>query len=819
MARTSQSQVTFSRGVASRKIHYRNDLAMIRSALADGKNHIVDSRGILEKRPGTMFVGETKNSGYAVAIPFAYSRTQAYMLEFGHQYMRAFANYGQVLNGGVPEEVVTPWTVDEVNELSFAQSNDIMFLAHENHKYARLARVGVSDFELANFDTFDGPYLDMNTNPDWKMAIVATTLTASGPGHAPFTPAMVGRWVRVRSPNTDSPDPNVLGDEFLWDFMQITAYTSPTVVTTNHVGGNITATADFRLGAFYAGQWPSCLALHQGRLWMGKGNRLYGSRPYDFNNFAPTYHDPQGGASGRVNPDNAITLVLDSGISQSGAITKILWIRSQNYQLVIGTPVGIFAVQSNSLGDALEPDNCVVRPQDGRGANETIPISVAESVLFAHATGRRLQGTYYKNGAYDRLGSQDLSLPSDTLITGVIQRLAWQDFPHGVVWACMDDGGLLSLTLQPEEEIQGWFPQELGGRFINLGRVEPPHVESLAVIPSPDGRLDDLWLFVKRTIDGQTRRYIEVLRPFRAPGSDVRNSWFLDCGLRYDGNSDEAKTLTLTPTTPNEPWELETNFTSPDFDVGAKLSFFDGRRWHRGTIVVVDGPTSYQWQPATPNAPAAPVDGLRWFFDGEEWVQPAEGNKDFFNPVNPTYEMPAQTVDIWNWSLAVDEVSGADHLAGEPVRALIDGIASDVFEVPDDGIVELGGEGSIITLGFPFESTGELLDLKDISRAGASENIQKPAYEVSINVLDTYGLELGTGQIDTAKRVWEHYEPAVFDQPFAEGEPPLLFTGYKNFTRTQQGSQTEPKIAWRHKEPLPCTIRVVVVRASGSEAR
>src|SRR5690606_23627632 len=138
-----------------------------------------------------------------------------------------------------------------------------------------------------------------------------------------------------------------------------------------------------------------------------------------------------------------------------------------NFQLVCGTPSGIFTIQSNSLGERLTAENAVARFQDARGVSNVRPINVSDSLIFAHATGRRVQGTYYKDNAYDRIGAQDLSLPSDTLITDSVHQMTWQDYPHGVVWICLEDGRLLSLTLQPEENVQGWFPHELGGSFNN----------------------------------------------------------------------------------------------------------------------------------------------------------------------------------------------------------------------------------------------------------------------------------------------------------------------------------------------------------------
>lgn len=828
MARIQTKKTTFSRGVLSEKIIERDDLELYGAGLADGKNFVIDGRGGAEKRPGTLHIGETKNHGFATMLPFAYSRTQAYMIEAGHQYFRFFTNYGQLLSGGNPVEIVTPYTVNDVERISWAQSNDVMFLACKGYKQARLARTGASSFVLANFDTFDGPYLDMNPDPNHKLAVDHTTnkITASGAGFAPFTAAMVGRWIRIRSPNTDSDTNEQLGDEFLWDIFKITAVDSSTVVTVDIANGTIAATADWRMGAFYTGNWPDVVGMHGGRLWLAKGNRAWGSKPQDFNNFSPTYHSPQGGATGRVEPDSAISIVIDSGLSQQGAVTEIYWFKSQNFQLVLGTPVGLITLQSTSLGEALTPSNVVARAQDSRGTNETVPVTVHESTIFVHTTGQRLQGTYYRDGAYDRLGAQDLSLPSDTLITDTIRRMAWQDFPHGAVWMAQTDGGANTLSLQPEQAVQGWMPQEFGGQYINQGQIEAPHVEAVLNLPSPDGKREDVWLIVKRTIEDETRRYIEVVRPYWTKGQDPRQAWFLDSALRYDGNDYLEKTVQVIEPEegPNVPWQIIPNFATPAFVEGSKFAFQDGRRWHYGTIIEVDPDNSFMWVPSAPNAQPGPADGLRWFWDADpdglepgEWVRPAARDPRYFRPAQPTYESPAAFGSTWRWSVAVHRVVGLDHLIGQEVRALVDGVPTLPMIVDEAGGVDLPGPGSTILVGLPYGAFGKLLPINEGAQAGTSDQKHRSIHGALVSVWETWGLECGSGELDTYGQSWEHYEQTVYPQPYAEGEPAPLFTGVKAFPRGNQGDPKNPSLAFRHEEPLPCYVRAVIIRISTSD--
>ena len=60
-------------------------------------------------------------------------------------------------------------------------------------------------------------------------------------------------------------------------------------------------------------------------------------------------------------------------------------------------------------------------------------------------------------------------------------------------------------------------------------------VESVASIPT-DTNEDELWMIVKRTINGTTRRYVEYLNLFDY-GTDQADASFVDSGLTYDGSS------------------------------------------------------------------------------------------------------------------------------------------------------------------------------------------------------------------------------------------------------------------------------------------
>lgn len=96
---------TFSGGEMGARLQSRWDTAKYRTGLRFARNVLLDLGGGFYNRSGFAFVGPVYDSETAVRlIPFQFSLTQGYALEFGDHYMRVVANGGLVLE---PEVEVT----------------------------------------------------------------------------------------------------------------------------------------------------------------------------------------------------------------------------------------------------------------------------------------------------------------------------------------------------------------------------------------------------------------------------------------------------------------------------------------------------------------------------------------------------------------------------------------------------------------------------------------------------------------------------------------------------------------------------------------
>ena len=74
-------------------------------------NFLCRTQGPLFSRPGSQFIAATKDSSKKSRIvPFIFSTTQAYVLEFGDLYIRFYMNKGQIVSGSSPYEIITPYT-------------------------------------------------------------------------------------------------------------------------------------------------------------------------------------------------------------------------------------------------------------------------------------------------------------------------------------------------------------------------------------------------------------------------------------------------------------------------------------------------------------------------------------------------------------------------------------------------------------------------------------------------------------------------------------------------------------------------------------
>ena len=168
MLKINTVQTNFSSGELSPWLLGRSDIDRYQQGAEMLENFYVRHQGGISRRLGTKNVGRTSeqaaNSNVRI-IPFEFSRTDAVLIEASAGLFRFFRDGVKI---GAPYEVTTiygtsttiPYTSDQVNELQFSQSADVLFITHPSHPQATLSRYSDSDwrYEIPEFDY--GPYLD-----------------------------------------------------------------------------------------------------------------------------------------------------------------------------------------------------------------------------------------------------------------------------------------------------------------------------------------------------------------------------------------------------------------------------------------------------------------------------------------------------------------------------------------------------------------------------------------------------------------------------------------------------------------------------------
>ena len=152
------------------------------------------------------------------------------------------------------------------------------------------------------------------------------------------------------------------------------------------------------------------------------------------------------------------------------------------------------------------------------------PARVGYSTLFVQRSGRKLKEMAY-NFQQNGYVTNDMTVLSEHVTKGGLVQLAWHKEPYVVLWCVRGDGVLLGFTFNKEQEVLGWHPHPMTNGI----------VESVCCIPSPDKTRDDLWMVVRRTINGVTKRYVEYLEREYREGDDQKDCYYVDSGATYDG--------------------------------------------------------------------------------------------------------------------------------------------------------------------------------------------------------------------------------------------------------------------------------------------
>lgn len=589
MSKTNQYQASFTVGEISDLVAGRIDIDKYKSACRTAINVVALPFGPMTRRPGFKFVQELPDSSKtAKLVEFEYSNQQTYILEFSDLLIRFYKDQGIILSGGSPYSIVSPYAEADLTDLRFTQSFDTVYITHPNYAPRKLVRNGHTNWVLSTVSFSEPAWLDENTTAVTMTPSGTTgsiTITASS---ATFASTDVGRSIRYKSgpdksktisypgtgtqvyydipfyPQTSSDiDVNFVeatgtrtaktyiagapgagqytiangqvqtGDTAStsqkveiaqknagsgqWGWVTITAYTNSTTVTATvqRTLAGTNASVYWRLGAWSdTTGWPKLCTFHEQRLWFAntttQPNTIWGSRTADFENFQYDNDEYKGTAEA----SSSVTYSLETP-----AIQFIAGLRA----MLCGCNNGIIPIVSQN--GAIEATSTPLARIDGNYRCEDLPIvKTADEILFIELLQKRVNSAAY---SYEKDGFKvdDLTLlaPQISESSG-FKQLAYAETPNRVLWVILEDGSLVSCTFKANQNLTGWTRHTVGG----TGVV----VESIAVIPGTS--YSEVWAIIKRTINGSTKRYVEVMQPF-FNAMDKEDAFFVDSGLTYNG--------------------------------------------------------------------------------------------------------------------------------------------------------------------------------------------------------------------------------------------------------------------------------------------
>jgi hypothetical protein len=544
-------------GEFSPRLKGRSDIDQFNASADTLRNVVVLKHGGATLRPPLDYVGGIKvHSETARPVDFIFSRDDAYVLMFGHLTMQVIKNGAYIESSpGTRYEIATPYTQAQLEAIDWTQAADTMIITHGSVKTRRLRRFSDTLWVMDETPFSPGAMAETGHRAAITMAIdnVAVgsgrtltaganffcdadegrriswaggeaTITAVGSAPAATATATVttafgslsaaaNTWLLEGSPLSECTpsDNDPVGKtitltlnaggwrtadvgkhvEINAGLVRITAVATDN--ETEATGKIVTELANSN-GApsdswvLKGDAWnefdgyPETCSFYEQRLWLANTSRYpqtkFGSRSGLYLDFTPGPTD-----------DHAVTKTVSSD-----QVNPINFLCSAVALLAMGYG-GEFEARGG-IEKPITQQNMQIKLQSEWGSEPNVrPVTVGKTVLFAERGGKALRTFGPVVDGYD---GADISVLSEHLLRDGLKCMTYERRPESVVWVVTRDGGLHALTLSPEQRVQAWASGLASG-----------FVEWAVTIPE-NGR-DSTYCLVRRTIGGQTKRYVERL--------------------------------------------------------------------------------------------------------------------------------------------------------------------------------------------------------------------------------------------------------------------------------------------------------------------
>ena len=512
------------------------------------------------------------------------------------------------------------------------------------------------------------------------------------------------------------------------------------------------------------GNYPACGTLYQDRLVvagsLNNPDQINGSVQGDFPDFIS---DP--------NDDSyAMQFTLTSNL-----LDQILNIIGTPNSLVVGTAGGVWVVNASN-GASLSQIDINASKQSTLGVSQLEPQQINGSAIYVSRSTRMVNFMSYNftTNAWDNYDltrlNHVITLGPDEATSGITQT-EFQMEPYPIFWAVRNDGQLIGLVFNTQDQVYAWFR-------INM-QTQGGNIESVAVI-SGTNQEDQVVVVVNRTINGVTQRYVEYFMP-QELFSQLSNAFFVHCGQQLQG----IGPINITGITSANPCVV----TAPahGFSNGMQVQILNVN----GMTYVVNGD----------NGP----------YTASYINQDAASAYTIAGVTTDTFQL--QGVDSTTWGAYIsggtatqvfNQVTGLSYLMGQQVVATGDGaVILEPTTVTSDAMT-FPYFFNLITIGIPYQMTVQPTDPVMNTGTTTTRGMKQKINRVTLSLYQSMGGQYGDDP--------NHMYDIVYD-PGTRGKTPQMNTA--EITRDNDGDWGDYTTFYvTQDDPLPFTLLGMVMRMS-----
>lgn len=503
------------------------------TGVAKMRNFIALPHGPARNRAGFEYVNEVKTSANKTRlIRFSYSTTQTMVIELGAGYFRFHTDGATLVDeSGNVYEVANTYKQADLFSIKYVQSNDVLTLVHPSYPPKELRRYGALDWRFVSI-SFKSPisapsaptvtpyygssstsysysYVVTAINSDDWESVASGSTTVSGNLYA------TGGYNKISWSKVTGAVKYKVYKKSQGVFGYIGSTTDLTL-TDDLITANVSKVPpEYDVSFSSANNYPAAVTYYEQR-------RVFANT----NNYPQTIWMTKTGTES--NMSMPIVTADDDAIEVRAATrdaNTILHLVPLSSLVMLTSSTELLC--SGASSGAITQSNIQIKPQAYVGASGVQPLIVNNIMLYVSARGNHVRELGY-NWQANGMVTGDLSLRAPHLFDGKkIVDMAFSASPYPIAWFVMESGELVGFTYIPEESIGGWHVHTTDGNF-----------KSCCVVTEDND--DRLYCIVERTVNGQTKQYIERMSDMLV--NNLEDSFFVDSGATVEAPEGETYT-------------------------------------------------------------------------------------------------------------------------------------------------------------------------------------------------------------------------------------------------------------------------------------